>query len=63
MLRIALLILCVGAATTLAACGQKGPLYVPGVAQDARWPYPDPQRKSAPAAPRPEAPAVGDEVK
>jgi predicted small lipoprotein YifL len=39
------------AALLLAACGQKGPLYVPGVPKQASWPYPRP----APSATRPEA--------
>lgn len=35
------------AALALAACGQKGPLYVPGVPKQATWPYPRPAPPAA----------------
>ncbi len=43
-------------AATLASCGQKGPLYVPGIPKGTPWPYPDPPKKAAP--PPPAAPTV-----
>lgn len=46
------------ALASTAACGQKGPLYVPGVPKGAAWPYPDRPRKSAPADPGPSAPDI-----
>lgn len=64
MLRRGALIVLVLLGAALAACGQKGPLYVPGVPPQARWPYPDPQRKApAPAPHLPDLPGVTDERK
>jgi predicted small lipoprotein YifL len=61
MLQRAALILVLAAAASLVACGQKGPLYVPGVPKDAPWPYPDPPRKTQPPAPRvPDLPGTTD---
>jgi len=49
---------------TLAACGLKGPLYVPGVPSGAAWPYPDPPRKAPVPAPRvPDLPGTSDDAK
>lgn len=51
------------ALASISACGQKGPLYVPGVPKGTPWPYPDPPRKSPPAAPErtvPDLPGSGD---
>ena len=42
----AISILGLGAALALAACGQKGPLYLPGHSKDTPWPL----RSEAPAA-------------
>ncbi|HEU0204996.1 MAG TPA: lipoprotein [Burkholderiaceae bacterium] len=47
----------------LAACGQKGPLFVPGVPAGSAWPYPSPSPSptSAPASsPAPAAPSTSD---
>jgi predicted small lipoprotein YifL len=47
------------AACALAGCGTRGPLYVPGIPNDAPWPYPEPPgknsaaRKAVPADPVP----------
>jgi len=50
------------AAAGLTACGQKGPLYVPGVPEGAAWPYPDPVRKVPPAERKvPDRPGTSDE--
>lgn len=46
------------ALASTAACGQKGPLTVPGVPKGATWPYPDPPKKPAPASPAPAVPDV-----
>jgi predicted small lipoprotein YifL len=44
----------------MTACGQKGPLHVPGIPRNAPWPYPDPPRRPPPA-PRPgDVPATSD---
>ena len=59
------------AALAAGACGQKGPLVVPGVPAGAPWPYtrPDPARKdappAAPATPRhvPDVPGTSEERK
>jgi predicted small lipoprotein YifL len=47
-----------------AACGQKGPLYLPGYPKGATWPYP-PKPPAQPAAERktPDVPASTDEKK
>lgn len=64
MLNKVAIILVVASAATLAACGQKAPLYVPGVPKDAPWPYPDPPRKQSPAERKvPDLPGTGDERK
>jgi predicted small lipoprotein YifL len=45
-------------AFTFAACGQKGPLFVPGVPADAPWPYPKPTPPAEPAPKKtPDVPA------
>ena len=41
---------------TLPACGQKGPMYVPGYPRDAIWPLPP--KPPAPAPAQPPAPGV-----
>jgi len=47
-------------ALLMTACGQKGPLHVPGIPRNAPWPYPDPPRRPPPA-PRPgDVPATSD---
>ena len=62
MLRRGALIVWVLLGAALAACGQKGPLYVPGVAPQARWPYPAvPPAAPAPAPQTPDLPGVSDE--
>jgi predicted small lipoprotein YifL len=64
MLRKVASILVAVAVATLAACGQKGPLYVPGVPKGAAWPYPDPPRKAPPAERKaPDLPGTSDERK
>ena len=64
MLKRVALILVVASLATLGACGQKGPLYVPGVPPNAAWPYPDPPRKAPPPAPRgPDLPGTSDETR
>ncbi len=50
-------------AFALAACGQKGPLYLPGYPKGATWPYP-PKPPAQPPEPRtPGVPASTDEIK
>jgi predicted small lipoprotein YifL len=64
MLIRAALILVVASIATLTACGQKAPLYVPGVPKDAPWPYPDPPRKAQPLERKvPDLPGTSDESK
>jgi predicted small lipoprotein YifL len=64
MLKRAALILVLATAASLAACGQKGPLYVPGVPKDAPWPYPDPPRKAPAPTPKvPDLPGTSDDAK
>lgn len=64
MLKRVALILVVAWLATLSACGQKGPLYVPGVPPSAAWPYPDPPRKAPAPAPRvPDLPGTSDETR
>jgi predicted small lipoprotein YifL len=43
-------------AVVLPACGQKGPLYVPGYPRDAVWPLP--AKPPAPAPTQPATPSV-----
>lgn len=65
MLRKAAVILVAGALAALAACGQKGPLTVPGVPKNATWPYPDPPSKPTPTPTPavPDLPATTDTAK
>jgi predicted small lipoprotein YifL len=64
MLRKAALILVAGLLAVLSACGQKGPLQVPGVPVGAPWPYADPPRKAPPPPPKvPDLPGTTDERK
>lgn len=64
MLKRVASILVAVAVATLAACGQKGPLYVPGVPKGASWPYSDPPRKAPPAERKaPDLPGTSDERK
>lgn len=64
MLRWLASILVAASLASLAACGQKGPLYVPGVPKDAPWPYPDPPKKLPPAERKaPDLPGTSDERK
>jgi predicted small lipoprotein YifL len=63
LLRVAL-ILVVASIAALTACGQKAPLYVPGIPKDAPWPYPDPPRKAPPPERMvPDLPGTSDERK
>ncbi|MFN7572132.1 MAG: LPS translocon maturation chaperone LptM [Betaproteobacteria bacterium] len=51
-------------ALTLAGCGIKGPLVVPGVPKDAPWPYPSPPPAPQPPTPKvPDVPGTSDEKK
>lgn len=64
MLRNVALILVAGLLAVLSACGQKGPLQVPGVPVGAPWPYPDPPRKVLPPPPKvPDLPGTTEERK
>ena len=49
-------------ACALPACGQKGPLYVPGYPRDAIWPLPPkpPTPAQAPVPPPASVPATSD---
>jgi hypothetical protein len=51
--RILLSSLVIPLALPLAGCGQKGPLFIPGVPKDSTWPYPP----SPPAPPPSGTPA------
>lgn len=58
------LILVAGGLAATVACGQKAPLYMPGVPKGASWPYPDPPRKLPPAERQtPAPPGTTDEKK
>lgn len=49
---------CVG---VLGGCGNKGPLYVPGVPAGAAWPYPQPTPQPKPTERKPaDVPAASD---
>lgn len=67
MMRKTAAILVASGIALLAACGQKGPLYVPGVPRDAPWPYPasaEPARKAPPAERKlPDLPGTSDDRK
>ncbi len=65
MVKKAASILVAASLASLAACGQKGPLYVPGVPPNAPWPYPESPKKPAPAPERkqPDLPGTSDERK
>lgn len=64
MLNRVAIILVAASLAALAACGQKAPLYVPGIPKDAPWPYPDPPRKGPPPERKvPDLPATSDERK
>ena len=59
--KAAAIVVATSVAIALASCGQKGPLYVPGVPKGAPWPYPDPPKKSPPPAPAvPTVPGTSD---
>jgi len=63
LIRVALILVATSLAA-LAGCGQKAPLYVPGVSKDAPWPYPDPPRKAPPPERKvPDLPGTSDERK
>jgi len=48
----------------IAACGTKGPLYIPGVPATAQWPYPTPTPAPQKAEPKPaDVPGTSDEKK
>jgi predicted small lipoprotein YifL len=47
-------------AALLAGCGQKGPLYVPGIPREAPWPYPDPPKRQPPPPKAPDLPPTSD---
>lgn len=55
------IVLTAAVALAVAACGQKGPLYLPGYPKAATWPYPP--KPPAPPAERktPDVPASTDE--
>lgn len=64
MKRTCAIAILVGAAGgLLAACGQKGPLFVPGVPKEASWPYPPSSPKTKPERKVPEVPGTSDERK
>lgn len=54
------------AVVLLGACGQKGPLVLPGYPKDAQWPYP-PRSQPAKSEPQPrkapDVPATSDSTK
>jgi predicted small lipoprotein YifL len=50
-------------ALAAAACGQKGPLYMPGYPKSATWPYPPKPAAQAPERKTPDVPASSDEKK
>lgn len=47
-------------AALLAGCGQKGPLYIPGIPREAPWPYPDPPKRQPPPPKAPDVPPTSD---
>ncbi|MFN9028818.1 MAG: LPS translocon maturation chaperone LptM [Betaproteobacteria bacterium] len=47
-------------AVLLAGCGQKGPLFVPGIPREASWPYPDPPKRQPPPPKAPDMPPTSD---
>jgi len=48
----------------IAGCGTKGPLYIPGVPADARWPYPTPTpAQQVPDKKPADVPSTSDEKK
>lgn len=63
MMKSKMPIILVVAAAALAGCGQKGPLFVPGVPKSAPWPYPSPPPKPQPERKAPDVPATSDERK
>ena len=61
---VAILVLALGAAGGLAACGQKAPLYLPGYPKNAAWPQFEPPRQASPAPRKvPDLPAASDDGK
>jgi predicted small lipoprotein YifL len=57
------IVLTAAVALAATACGQKGPLYLPGYPKAATWPYP-PKPPAQPAERRtPDVPASTDEKK
>lgn len=57
------IVLTAALALAAAACGQKGPLYLPGYPKGATWPYP-PKSPAQPAERKtPDVPASTDEKK
>jgi predicted small lipoprotein YifL len=52
------------AALVLAGCGIKGPLFVPGMPENAPWPYPTPTPAPQPTPKSmPDVPGTSDEKK
>jgi predicted small lipoprotein YifL len=57
------IVLTAAVALAVTACGQKGPLYLPGYPKGAPWPYP-PKPPAQPAERKtPDVPASTDEKK
>jgi predicted small lipoprotein YifL len=57
------IVLTAAVALAVTACGQKGPLYLPGYPKGATWPYP-PKPPAQPAERKtPDVPASTDEKK
>jgi predicted small lipoprotein YifL len=63
MKRASTVAILVAAGGLLAACGQKGPLFVPGVPKEASWPYPPSPQKPQPERKLPDVPGTSDERK
>ncbi len=57
------IVLAAALAWSLAACGQKGPLYLPGYPKGATWPYPPKPPAPPPTRSTPDVPASTDEKK
>lgn len=61
--RTSAIVLSVALALALPACGQKGPLYLPGYPKGATRPYPAQPPTPAPQRKLPDVPAASDEKK
>ncbi len=57
------IVLAAALAWSLAACGQKGPLYLPGYPKGTAWPYPPKPPVPPPERKTPDVPASTDEKK